>query len=80
MARNADTHIRISEETWKELNSQKGPGDSFEDVISDLIDRNEELEERVSDLENRLAELEEGGEGNDDMPTQTDGGEPVFAD
>jgi len=38
MARNADTQIRITEETWEELNQRKGPGDAFEDVIRSLLD------------------------------------------
>lgn len=41
MARNADKHIRVTEETWKELNKRKEPGDSFEDVIERLIDQHE---------------------------------------
>lgn len=38
MERNADTHIRVSEQTWRDLNQLKGPGDSFDDVIRDLLD------------------------------------------
>jgi len=38
MGRNADTHIRVTEETWQELNQKKGPGDSFDDVITQLLD------------------------------------------
>ena len=38
MARNADTHIRVSEETWTRLNRRKGPGDSFDDVLRALLD------------------------------------------
>lgn len=33
-----DTHIRVSHETWTELNSMKAPGDSFEDVIRELLE------------------------------------------
>lgn len=73
MAREADTHIRVSQETWRELNVRKGPGDSFEDVISDLLDRNEELEERLENLE--AAE----GNGNEEESVSTDGGSDVVA-
>lgn len=45
MPREADTHIRVTEETWKRLNARKGPGDSFDDVINDLLDLHEEAGE-----------------------------------
>jgi|GEM_PF-3177637 len=38
MPRKADTHIRVTEETWSRLNRLKGPGDSFNDVIEALLD------------------------------------------
>ena len=38
MPREADTHVRVTEETWKRLNARKGPGDSFEDVIRTMLD------------------------------------------
>lgn len=38
VARNADTHIRVSEETWTRLNRRKGPGDSFDDVLRELLE------------------------------------------
>lgn len=41
MGRNAETHIRVTEETWEQLNRKKGPGDSFEDVITGLLDEEE---------------------------------------
>jgi predicted CopG family antitoxin len=31
------TTIEIKTETWKELNQQKMPGDSFDDVIQRLL-------------------------------------------
>lgn len=34
-------NIRIKRDTWKRLNSRKGPGDSFDDVISRLLDSDE---------------------------------------
>lgn len=33
-----DTSIRISEETWHQLNSRKEPGVSFDDVITNLLE------------------------------------------
>ncbi len=39
----ADTvTVRVSEQTWKRLNQRKGPGDSFDDVIEDLLDETED--------------------------------------
>ncbi|UDF60579.1 antitoxin VapB family protein [Halobacterium sp. BOL4-2] len=29
--------VKVSEETWRELNAQKHPGDTFEDVIQRLL-------------------------------------------
>jgi len=46
MGRNAETHIRVTEETWEQLNRKKGPGDSFEDVITGLLDEEERSGER----------------------------------
>lgn len=37
MARN-DTTIRLKKSTWRQLHERKDPGDSFDDVILDLID------------------------------------------
>ena len=41
MAREADKHIRVTKETWKELNRRKEPGDSFDDVLQRLIEERE---------------------------------------
>jgi predicted CopG family antitoxin len=42
----ADTvTVRVSEETWSRLNQRKGPGDSFDDVISEVLDIAEEYED-----------------------------------
>lgn len=41
MARDADKHIRVREETWVELNRHKRPGDSFDDVMQRLLERQE---------------------------------------
>ena len=38
-------NIRIKRDTWQHLHNRKGPGDSFDDVIRDLIDQVEEVEE-----------------------------------
>ena len=42
MGRDVDTHIRVSEENWSRLNRRKSPGDSFNDVIGELLDAAEE--------------------------------------
>lgn len=31
-------NIRIKRDTWEQLHSEKGPGDSFDDVISRLLE------------------------------------------
>lgn len=36
------TSVEIKKSTWKELNQQKEPGDSFDDVIQRLLARPEE--------------------------------------
>lgn len=41
MARKADTHIRVTEETWLDLNQLKQPGDTFDDVLQRLLDEAE---------------------------------------
>lgn len=35
------TTITVSVEAWKELNSMKGPGDTFEDVIWRIVEEEE---------------------------------------
>jgi len=42
VARKADQHIRVSEETWTRLNRRKGPGDSFDDVLRELLEQEQE--------------------------------------
>ncbi|QRY26389.1 antitoxin VapB family protein [Halobacterium sp. BOL4-2] len=37
MARDATNHIRVTDDTWKQLNNRKEPGDSFNDVIQRLL-------------------------------------------
>jgi len=44
MARKADKHIRVTDDTWKRLNRRKEPGDSFEDVIKRLLEEDEDAE------------------------------------
>lgn len=39
------TTVTVSTETWKRLHMRKGPGDSFDDVISNLLDFAEQHEE-----------------------------------
>jgi len=33
-----DTSIRIKVDTWERLRARKGPGESFNDVINDVLD------------------------------------------
>ena len=33
--------VKVSLETWQDLNSRKEPGDTFEDVIRDLLEEND---------------------------------------
>lgn len=42
MGRDADTHIRVTDETWTKLNSRKKPGDSFNDVIARLLEEDDD--------------------------------------
>ncbi|MFW5918528.1 MAG: DUF7557 family protein [Haloferacaceae archaeon] len=37
-----DVNIRIKRDTWKRLHALKEPGDSFDDVITDLLEEAEE--------------------------------------
>lgn len=37
-----DTNIRIKGDTWHALNSMKGPGESFDDVIQDLLEEHDQ--------------------------------------
>lgn len=36
------TTVRVSEETWQELNQRKQAGDTFDDVISRLVEAENE--------------------------------------
>jgi len=45
MSRDADKHIRVTEETWLQLNKKKRPGDSFDDVLQRLLDEDAETAE-----------------------------------
>jgi len=38
--------LKISDETWRRLNARKDPGDTFEDVVQDLL--NDDGEEAIS--------------------------------
>lgn len=38
-----DTHIRVSGQNWKYLNSMKEPGESFDDALSRLIDEHDHM-------------------------------------
>jgi len=36
------THIRVTEQTWQDLNAKKKPGDTFDDVIQRLVGESNE--------------------------------------
>jgi len=40
-----DHMMRVSKKTWKRLNQLKEPGDTFDDVINKLIDKQESEDE-----------------------------------
>lgn len=40
-----DTSIRIKKDTWRRLRDRKGPGDSFDEVIDELLDDVEDAAE-----------------------------------
>jgi len=42
---NDKTSIQVRNETWKRLTLRKEPGDTFDDVITDLLDKAEDVEE-----------------------------------
>lgn len=43
-----DTSIRIKRDTWRRLHERKGPGESFDEVLNDVLDR-AESEEQLAD-------------------------------
>jgi len=69
MGRNADTHIRVTEDTWQELNQKKGPGDSFDDVITQLLDAEDAEDDLQPDFEEDAEVAEE--------ELESDGGQRV---
>ena len=45
MTRKATETIRIRPETWRRLNNLKEPGDTFDDVVTKLLDDAGEIDE-----------------------------------
>ena len=41
MSDNDITTVKVSRETWQDLNSRKTPGDSFDDIIRELIEQDQ---------------------------------------
>jgi len=37
-----DSHIRVSTETYKALNGKKAQGETFDDVIQELLEQNDD--------------------------------------
>jgi len=45
MTRQATETIRVTPENWERLNRLKKPGDTFDDVITRLLEEDEETDE-----------------------------------
>lgn len=43
------TTIQINEDTWRRLHNRKNPGDSFDDIITYLLDEQEAREEAADE-------------------------------
>jgi predicted CopG family antitoxin len=44
-----DTTIRLKRDTWKRLHAMKEPGDTFDDVLNDVLDKADVAESRVEE-------------------------------
>lgn len=53
------TTINVSSDTWKRLLVRKSPGDTFDDVLTAVLDDLEACQERVTELEEQLEDLRE---------------------
>lgn len=64
----ADKRIPVTEETWKELGELKGAGETYDDLLSRLVER-----ERKRQLAEKVREAREDGDfvevdwGDDDQ-------------
>lgn len=45
------TTMEVKDRTWTRLNRRKSHGDSFDDVVTELLDIAEEYEEEIEDNE-----------------------------
>lgn len=43
----SDMNIPASEAVWQELNRRKRPGDTFDDVLRDVLELSEEAETQI---------------------------------
>jgi len=57
MSRDATNHIRVTAETWRQLNRRKQPGDSFEDVIQRLLAEGEDEGESAPQEETMKSDI-----------------------
>jgi predicted CopG family antitoxin len=74
----ATAHVKVTEDTWEQLNQRKTVGDRFEDVIRDLLGRAEAVDDLVNKLDETEVELLDvrlALEERDDLE-----GEPVHLD
>lgn len=46
-----DTNIRIKKGTWRHLHEMKDPGESFDDVIQELLDEHDEKAEEQEETD-----------------------------
>ncbi len=59
---NADKRIPVTEERWEELHSLKGPGQTYDDLLAELVEKSQRI------VRGNLAKLAEPypGEGQGD--------------
>lgn len=89
--RKADTHVRVTEETWSDLNQRKKPGDSFDDVIQRLLaaadsadadtggepaDSSRATTDTTSRTRSSSSTQSDGGEDNTGETSQSDEADP----
>lgn len=56
------TTIDVKDSTWAELNSLKSPGDSFDDVINELLqDGGGDVKSQIKQVRDQAEEAEAGG-------------------
>lgn len=63
------TNVPVRDETWERLNGRKSRGDTFDDVISRLLDATSDngsatdsIEQQIGDVSDQAREAEAGGD------------------